>query len=116
MENIIGEEVNHNFLYVGSDPSRHQNTMDSYDIIACKSNIQKNVIIGEDQDINGGDYHFFSFVKVIYHYIELIWIILVTPRFCITYMITKTYHASEPVKKYIQSLINIIQGNNCVII
>ena len=41
--------------------------------------------------------------------------ILVTPKFCIAYTITKTNYPGEPVYIYINSLINIIQDKNWVI-
>ena len=51
-----------------------------------------------------------------YHYVERIWVVLVTPFFfCITYTITKKYYPGELVNRYIQSSINIIQDNNRVI-
>ena len=50
----------------------------------------------------------FAVVTVIYHYIEIIWIILVTPNFCIKCMITKQYYGVETVDINIQSIINII--------
>ena len=52
---------------------------------------------------------------VIYHYVERIWIILVTPIFYITYIIINIYYLGEPVNIHIQSVINIIQENNWVI-
>ena len=52
---------------------------------------------------------------VIYHYVERIWRILVTPIFNITCMIIYIYYPGEPVNINIQSLINIIQENNRVI-
>ena len=52
---------------------------------------------------------------VIYHYVDRIWRILVTPIFNITYMIIKIYYPGEPVNIHIQSIINIIQKNNWVI-
>ena len=36
-----------------------------------------------------GNYPFFTVVMVIYHYVERIWRILVTPIFCISYTTTK---------------------------
>ena len=41
--------------------------------------------------------------------------LLLTPIFCITYMIMKKYHPVEPLNIHIKSLINIIQGNNWLI-
>ena len=52
---------------------------------------------------------------VIYHYIKIIWIILVTPILYITYMIINIYYPVEPVNIHIQSLMNIIQEKNWVI-
>ena len=52
---------------------------------------------------------------VIYHLVERTWIILVTPNFCITYMIMNEYYTGEPVNIHIQSLMNIMQDNNRVI-
>ena len=40
-------------------------------------------------------------IMKIYHYVERIWIILVTPDFCITYTIINKYYPGDPVKKYI---------------
>ena len=54
-------------------------------------------------------------VMVIYHYVEIIWKILVTPDFFITYMIMRKYYPGKSVNMHIQSLINIIQKNNRVI-
>ena len=62
-----------------------------------------------------GNYPVFTVVMVIYHYVERIWRILVTPVFCITYMTINRYYSGEPVNIHIQSLINIIQDNNRVI-
>ena len=62
-----------------------------------------------------GNYLFFTVVMVIYHYVERIWRILVTPVFCITYMIINKYYPGEPVNINIQPLINIIKENNWVI-
>ena len=52
---------------------------------------------------------------VIYHYVERIWRILVTPIFCIIYTIMRKYYLDEPINIHIQSLINIFQENNWVI-
>ena len=41
-------------------------------------------------------------VMVIYHYVERIWRILVTPNFCVTYMITNKYYPGEQVNIHIQ--------------
>ena len=62
-----------------------------------------------------GNYPIFTVVMAIYHYIERIWRILVTPILYITYMIINIYYPVEPVNIHIQSLINIIQENNWVI-
>ena len=48
-------------------------------------------------------------------YVVKMWRVLVTPIFCITYMIMKKYYPSEPVNINIQPLINTIQENNWVI-
>ena len=63
-----------------------------------------------------GNYPVSTVVMIIYHYVERIWRIIVNPDFCITYMIMKKYYPGEPVNIHIQSLINIIQKNNRVII
>ena len=52
---------------------------------------------------------FFAVVMAIYHYVERIWIILVTPNFCITYTINNKYYPGEPVYIHIQPLLNIMQ-------
>ena len=52
--------------------------------------------------------------NILAHYVERTWKILVTPKFCITYMIIKNY-PGEPDNIHIQSLINIISENNWVI-
>ena len=62
-----------------------------------------------------GNYPVFIMVMIIYHYVEKIWRIIVTPNFCITYIIKKKYYPNEPVNIRIQLLINIIQNNNWVI-
>ena len=49
---------------------------------------------------------------VIYHYVERIWRVIVTPDFFITYTIINKYYPDEPFNIHIQSLINIIQENN----
>ena len=54
-------------------------------------------------------------VMVIYHYVERIWRMFVTPIFCITYTIMKKYYPGEPVNIHIQLLIKIIQDKNGVI-
>ena len=48
-------------------------------------------------------------LMVIYHYVERICGIIVTPYFCITYTILKDYYPGEPVNIHTQSSINIIQ-------
>ena len=62
-----------------------------------------------------GNYSVFTMVMLIYHYIERIWIILGTPNFCVTYLITNKYYPGQPVNIHIQSIINIIQENNWVV-
>ena len=52
---------------------------------------------------------------VIYHYVEGIWIVLVTTDFCITYTIMNKYYPGETVNIRIQSLRNIMQEKNRVI-
>ena len=54
-------------------------------------------------------------VMIIYHYVERIWIIIVTPIFFITYTIMNKYYPGEAVNIHIQSLINNILENNWVI-
>ena len=49
---------------------------------------------------------------VIYHYVEIIWTILATPNFGITYSIMKHYFPGKPVDINIQSLIYIFL--NCL--
>ena len=58
-----------------------------------------------------GNYPVLTMVMVIYHYVERIWRILVTPIFCITYTTMNKYYPGEPVNIHIQSLINIILEN-----
>ena len=62
-----------------------------------------------------GNYPVFAMVMVIYHYVERIWRILVTPKIFITYTIINKYYPGEPVSIHIQSLIHIIQENNWAI-
>ena len=57
----------------------------------------------------------FTLVIIVYHNVERIWRILVTPNFCITYTIIKKEFPGEPVDIHMQSLINNIQENNWVI-
>ena len=61
-------------------------------------------------DMHGGQVKIYR--QKVYHYVERIWIILVTPIFCITYTIVKKYHPGEPVNIHTESLINIIQEKN----
>ena len=49
-----------------------------------------------------GNCPIFTVVMVIYHYVERIWRILVTPVFCITYMTINRYYPGEPVNIHIQ--------------
>ena len=51
-------------------------------------------------------------VIVIYHDIEIIWIILVTFHFLYTICDNEKYYPGEPVDIYIKELINIIQEKN----
>ena len=62
-----------------------------------------------------GDQPVLTMAIVIYHYVEIIWRILVNPNFGITYTITNKYYPGETVHINIQSLINMIQVNYCVI-
>ena len=62
-----------------------------------------------------GNYPVFTAVMVIYHYVERIWRILVSPFFCITYMIINRHYTGRRDSIHIQSVINIIQVNNWVI-
>ena len=57
----------------------------------------------------------FTLVILIYHNVERIWRILVTPNFFIKYTIIKKEYPVEPVNIHIQSFINSIQENNWVI-
>ena len=52
---------------------------------------------------------------VIYHYIEIIWRIVVTPIFLYKIYDHEKYYPGEPVNIHIQSLINIIQERYWVI-
>ena len=61
------------------------------------------------------NYPVFTVVMVIYHYVEIIWRILVTPNFSYNVPDNERYYTGEPVNVYIQSLINMIQENNRVI-
>ena len=49
---------------------------------------------------------------VIYHYIERIWRILVTPNFLYNLYDHEKYYPGELVNIHIQSLMSIIQDNN----
>ena len=49
-----------------------------------------------------GNYPVLTVLMVVYHYVERIWIILVTPIFYITYIIINIYYPDEPVDIYIQ--------------
>ena len=49
---------------------------------------------------------------VIYHYVDRIWRIIVTPDFCIIYTITNKYYPGEPAHIHMQSFINIMQDKN----
>ena len=62
-----------------------------------------------------GNYPVFTVVMVIYHYVERIWRILVTPNFPYNINDHEKYYPGEPVNIPIQLLINIIQENNWVI-
>ena len=63
-----------------------------------------------------GNYPVFAVVMVIYHYVERIRRIIVASNFCIIYTINNEYYPGEAVNIHIQSLINIIQEDNLVII
>ena len=54
-------------------------------------------------------------VMVIYYYVEIIWIILITHNFLYNIYDHGKNYPGEPVNIHIQSLINIIQDNNRVI-
>ena len=54
-------------------------------------------------------------VMAIYHYVERICRILVTPNFSYNIYDHERYYPGESVNIHIQSLINIIQENNWVI-
>ena len=62
-----------------------------------------------------GNYPIFIVVMAVYHYLQIIWRILITPNFCMTYMTMNKYYLGEPVNRRIQPCINIIQDNNRVI-
>ena len=53
-------------------------------------------------------------VMVIYHYVEIIWRIIVTPNSCLTYIIMNKDYPDEIVNINIQSLTNIMQEKNWV--
>ena len=59
-----------------------------------------------------GNYPVFSMVMVIYHYVEIIWRILITPDFLYNIYNYEKYYPGEPVNINIRSLINIIQDKN----
>ena len=61
------------------------------------------------------NYPVLNMVMEIYHYVERICRIIVTPIFCITYTIMNIYHTGEAVNMNIQSLVNIMQEKNWVI-
>ena len=48
----------------------------------------------------------------IYHYVEIIWRILVIPNFLYNKYDNEKYYPGEPVNIHIQLLLNIIQDNN----
>ena len=52
---------------------------------------------------------------LIYHYVERIWRILVTPNILYGIYDHEKYYPGEPVSRHIRSLINIIQENNRLI-
>ena len=54
-----------------------------------------------------GNYPIFTVEMIIYHYVEKIWIVLVTPIFLIKYMVTTKCYPGELVNIHIQELINI---------
>ena len=55
-----------------------------------------------------GNHPVFAVVMVIYHYVERIWRILVTPNFLHDIYDNEKYYPGEPVNINIQSLISII--------
>ena len=55
-------------------------------------------------------------IMVIYHYVEINLRILVTPDFWYNIYDNEKYNPGEPVNTHIQSLINMIQDKNWVII
>ena len=61
------------------------------------------------------NYPVFAVVMVIYHYVQRIWRVLVTPLLFITYMTMNKYYPGEPINIHIQPLINIMQEKNWVI-
>ena len=52
---------------------------------------------------------------VIYHYVERIWRVLVTPYFLHNIYDQEIIYPDEPVNIHLQPLINIIQENNWII-
>ena len=61
-----------------------------------------------------GNHPVFPVVMVIYHYVERICRIIVTPDFLYNIYDHEKDYPDEPVNIYIQSLINFIQENNWV--
>ena len=61
------------------------------------------------------NYPVFTVVMVIYHYLERIWIIIVTPNFSITYTMMNKYYPGEQVYIHIQPFKKIIKEKNWVI-
>ena len=59
-----------------------------------------------------GNYPYFDVEIAIYHYVEIIWIIIITPNFLYDIYDHEKYYPGEPVNMHIQLLINIIQENN----
>ena len=51
----------------------------------------------------------------VYHYIETIWRIIVTPDFLYNIYDNEKYYPGGPINIHIKSLIDIIQENNMVI-
>ena len=62
-----------------------------------------------------GIYPVFTVVMIIYHYVEKMWIIIVTLNFLYNICDHEKYYPGEPVNINIKSLINIIQESNRVI-
>ena len=57
----------------------------------------------------------FAVVMVIFHYVERIWRILVTPDFLYNIYDHEIYYPGEPFNIHIQSLINNMRENNGLI-